>query len=491
MRLSDLPFLIESSGFVNRREGEIFYNPNEPSDKVEFIRYYAFPEDRPQFYDVAEREEKVQELYAQHVDNLYFVNSSKNSRMLAIYMIEFRNPETNINEYYYKFVSDTNDLAGKSFTSIPPGTKPGHGGYRLDSAASKSEMYAIKPSDVIKPLGIDDKEPTDIKREYKDTFKPENISGLIRDAAVEDFPEDLRDQMASYLDHAAMGQDQFVIKDGAKYRSAHEKYLGEWSAPIAVIKGEIDNPDILRESEISLLGGKGLEQYKHCEISYPTDVSQKLVDSYLISPSGKRIGISSKTKRSGGASASVLGLYEILQKKADDPNIQNVRDKYREQIEILELLVNNSQQKGPIALAQHVGIISDKEADMINEAISGSLFGDEGKLSVRLTNMKTDYNADTENPRYDENLHILTAVGHKACNKINLTDEFSDMIKDILTYDDFLQVYARTTKKGDDLLIEKFHITWPAKFQGQAKLDPYKALSASKIRGRIGFKFIK
>lgn len=410
--------------------------------------------------------------------------------MLALYVVRMENhqdADDPINEYYVKFIGGVKNLENK-FTKIDAGIKyPGHPGYLFNSKAAQSERFNIKPSDLISP-DIDINSP-------EAELQPDSISQLIADSPSDaHIPQDLKDQMVDYLKNSNTGDMIFNIKNGFKHRSAHEKYLGEWAAPIAVIKGQVVNPDELLKAEYHLMH-PGL--FSECNIVYPTNPTQKLVDSYVVHPkTGKRVGISSKTKSSGGAAASVTGLWEILQKKADDPNVATTMNNFSEAIDIIRMIVESNMREGPLVLGKYLEVINEDDAKvvlgMIEEISLGNgnnnSYNDLTKTLQRIVNEK---GANQDNDKYNIGFHVLTAVAFEVADRIKNSHsiKFTDAVKAILNHDDFIQVYASSKKDGEDLEFGHFKVTYPPSFEGQVELNVSKNYMATGIKGKMGFKF--
>jgi hypothetical protein len=51
-----------------------------------------------------------------------------------------------------------------------------------------------------------------------------------------------------------------------------------------------------------------------------------------------------------------------------------------------------------------------------------------------------------------------------------------------------VQIYAGTSKAGDDIKINSFKMVWPPEYDGVVKVDTAKNFTGTEIRGKISFK---
>ena len=67
----------------------------------------------------------------------------------------------------------------------------------------------------------------------------------------------------------------FRIVNGGQYASVHQKYLGEWAAPLALITAQFTPAEQLDDMQDQMLGGNSV---KAARVQYNTHVSSTLVD---------------------------------------------------------------------------------------------------------------------------------------------------------------------------------------------------------------------
>ena len=463
--------LIESVGFPNRKQGDEFYNPKDENDKVTFQQLILWP-DGPGVvaYDDPEQRDERLNAFVKEVQGKVFMLNKPNRGMLGLYIVHMVNASGE-DEYYIKYVKGVGNVAG-ILTAIPANIKGGgHGGYKFGSVIARKEAYPIKPSNIFKtetPMSAD------------------AVSGAI--AGAPGIPEDLKAQMTNYLMALAKGNKDFVIQDGNKYRTVHENYTGEFAAPIAVITGQVMPEGARLKAEQALLGG---ERFANCQIVFPLDPSQKLIDSKLVAPNGRTVGVSSKAKSTGGAAASLVGLYDTIQQKKDDQDFQKVLTDHPKFIKLVDTVVNMSAEAGFIQVCLDNKLIDQQDANTIAEGIKKAKSGGKStleELTPRLQNLVSGYGADTDNPRYNLIYHATAALSRQLSIKLEDIDPTS-AVKDLLNFSTMTQVYAGTSKAGEDIKMDTFKFVWPPQYEGKVVIDTAKNFTGTEIRGKISFKF--
>jgi len=463
-------FIKESVGFPNRKAGDGFINPKDPNDKAEFVELLLYPDGALAFEDPAQRDEFMSNFDSQVTGKVYYINKP-NSSMLGLYIVHMLTDAGD--EYYVRYVKNITNPAGV-LTAIPANLKSaGHGGYSYGSATAQKERYSIKPSNVF---------TTDAP------LSPEQIPAAI--AKVPDgIPQDLQKQMVDYLTALAAGNKEFVIEGGEKYRGAHENYTGEFAAPIAIIRGQVDNMDVQNRAEETLLGG---QKFADCKIVFPMGVSTLLVDSFVEAPNGRRVGVSSKAKTGSGAAASLEGLYKTIQDQKKNPAFQDTLKKYPQVINFINTVVENSAIDGYLMMLRQQELINQQEDQLLRDMIGNTkqgrgLANTFEMLTPDLQKVVASYGADTDNPRYNIVYHVTAGLARQLGEKLGEMP-ITEAVKDILNYSTMVQIYAGTSKAGDDIKINSFKMVWPPEYDGVVKVDTAKNFTGTEIRGKISFK---
>ena len=460
-------FLIESRGFAARKPGDSFVDPNNRDDVATFDGLELLPSDEISYatHDDFVKAYNKWRIRAERKSSVYELNSAITviRAAMIVSMTTPRGPEK-----YVLFVKDLKTLEGK-LTSIPPHVIPGHGGYVLNRATSLSERAGLKPSDVLSG---------------KKMVKPNQVSALLEparatagDAAV--------DQMQQYLDAlAARKGKNFRIEGGAQYASLHQKYLGEWAAPIALITSQFEPLSQLSKLEDAMLEGKSIKTGK---ILYNTNVSEALFDSSVV-VDGMEIAISSKAHKGGGAAASLKGIHDTIVNKHNAFGAAFWRDQRNSRFkDIVDSVMNKSAIDGVLDLAQQEGIFPKSDVAKIQRAIKD---GTEESLTVKTQRLMADYAANENHPQYNQGKHALAAVARALCKKLN-DEDYTDVAKAILNESNIVQMMFVTSVSGQDLVAKGFDLIWPPQFDGSINFYSGKNFSATEIKGRLGFKIVK
>lgn len=465
MFLSDL---LESVGFPNRKPGDEFYNPKDETDTSTFVELILWPDGSTRFENPEQRDQALKSFMDKVQGKIYMTNKP-NAGMLGLYIVHMNT--AGADEYYVRYVKNVANPAG-IMTDIPANAKAaGHGGYKFGSKVARKEAYPIKPSNVFTSEG---------------PYSPAQIPAAINKA--QGIPAELKTQMVNYLTALSKGDKEFVIVGGNDYREVHENYTGEFAAPIALIMGLISNQDVRQKAEAALLGG---EKFDNCQIIFPLSATEKLVDSKVVAPNGRIVGISSKAKRSGGAAASLTGLADTIKQKREDSDFQPILKEFADVIDMIETVNNMSAEAGFIQLSLDQKIIDNQDATVIADGIKRAKAGQKSTLddlTPRLQNLVGQYGADTDNPRYNIIYHAIAALSRQL--GIKLADmDITGAVKAILNFSTMCQIYAGTSKAGSDIKMDTFKMVWPPQYEGTVVIDTAKNFTSTEIRGKLGFKF--
>jgi hypothetical protein len=459
--------LIESRGFAARKPGDSFVDPNNRDDVATFDGLELLPADDISYatHDDFEAAYSKWRKKAEKKNSVYELNSPI-SVIRAAMIVSMTTPRGA--EKYVLFVKDLKTLEGK-LTSIPPHVIPGHGGYVLNRATSLSERAGLKPSDVLTG---------------KKMVKPNQVADLLEPARATagDAPVD---QMQEYLRAlAAKKGKNYRITGGAQFASLHQKYLGEWAAPIALITSQFDPLSQLSKLEDAMLEGKSVKTGK---IAYNTNVSEALFDSSVV-VDGMEIAISSKAHKGGGAAASLKGIHDTIVNKHSAFGAAFWRDERNSRFKaIVDSIMNKSAIDGVLDLAADEGIMPKSDVSKIQRAIKDNT---EENLTVKTQRLMADYAANENHPQYNQGKHTLAAVARALCKKLNAED-YTDVAKAILNESNIVQMMFVTGVSGEDLIAKGFELIWPPQFDGNINFYSGKNFSATEIKGRLGFKIVK
>jgi hypothetical protein len=459
-----------SRGFAARQPGDSFVDPTNREDLATFGGIIQIPDDAIS----AESYEDFVKIYSawkkktdRKANNRVYELNRLISVMRAAMVIHMNTERGD--EFFVLFVKDLRKLEGK-LTSIPPHVVTSdHGGYVLNRSSSLSERAGLKPSEVLLSSRA---------------LRPSEIAGLL-DAARPTAGDEPVDQMQEYLTAlVAKRGNNYRIKGGAKYESLHQKYLGEWAAPIALITGQFDPISQLVELEDSMLEGESIKRGK---VIYNTSAAEALFDSQ-VTVKNMEIAISSKAHKGGGAAASLKGLHDTITTKAHkfDPKFWRAERNKRFKM-VVETIMNSSAIDGVLELASSEGIIPNADINKIKTAIND---GGEPTLAVKTKRLLASYAANQQHPNYNYGKHVLASVARALCDKLN-DEDFTDVAKAVLNQSNVVQMMFVTSKSGEDLVIKQFRLIWPPRFDGNIHFYSGKNFSATEIKGRLGFKIGK
>ena len=461
--------LFESQGFVAISPGDELVNPSEPRDVAEFQELITLPRNGFRYDDTDQRDIAVAKVLKKLPGKAYFLNKPKSNQfgVIIVHLIV-----RNRSEYYFQYTTDVASIRGK-FTEIPPRVKnPKHGGYVYNGDRTLSERSGIKPSEILMNEGpYHYKEIVDLLDKAKPTVDRELVL-----------------QVQSYLESLTQGKPKYVIQGGAKYHTIHAKYLGEWAAPIALITGAFDKIT-KRGIETNLLGGK---QLRRGLIKYPLAVNETLFDSVVV-VGDSSVNISSKSAARKGASASLQGLYDAMNKRENFPPTFYTKGKTAKFYKITKLIMENNALDGILALARMESIIDELDENCIRGLVENMKTNPRAntlnKLTPKLKAMVSLYQADLKSPLYNLLWHTLAVVSKHTAAQLN-DEDYSSVIKEILNHASVVQAYLLTKVKGNDLIVDGFHIVYPPEFSGKVIFDSTKNFTSTEVRGRLNFKLI-
>lgn len=467
MRLHDIKPIHESRGFVARRPGDEYVDMSNRSDIAIFTGLTLLPSDGEEYENNSELLSSLNDFKAETTGKVYEINKplSNMKAAMIVNMDTQRGPE-----HYILYTNNLNRLEGK-LTNIPPGVIRGHGGYVMNKKISHSERSGLKPGEVLKS---------------NSPVIPSQVPNLLN-VARSTAGDEAVTQMQDYLKALANGRGNgYVIEDGAQFASLHEKYLGEWAAPIAFITGQFSPSSQMSELEENMTDGQSLNTGK---IIYNTNARESLFDS-TVAVGNNEILISSKASKGGGAAASLKGLHDAMTKKADkfprgfwdDEKNARFRD-------IVQDIMDNSSIDGVFEVAKLEGLIDQRDETVIRQGLSKKKMAQsEFAPTQRISDMMSNYAAYTHHPDYHPAKHAMAGLARAVVNKLN-DEDFTDTIKQILNNANVIQMYFETTMKGKDLIAKGFKLVWPPRFDGKIKFDSVKSFSATEAgRGKLCFK---
>ncbi len=456
--MRELINLLESVGLANRRPGDRW--SNNQGDEIIFSDLTFYPESGA-FDDVDAMNSAIAEV-AQSIGvtpgSITWTNQPRGA--LAFAIAHFVDAD---NQDYY---------LGRYFRSISPNARENNfpndlpGGFQLQTKAAKKERAGYKPSDVLTRL---------------DRLTPQDIY----DQIAERFGADSSEAQATAAFMSATGTSDIAMPLGNMDFAAFTNYFAEMLQPMALVMGKArrGNAD---EAESKFLTEGGFDT---CVISFGGSKIGGLVDSTLTNPAGQILGLSSKAK--DGAKASAKNLKEKVDEMRTDPDGRAILEKYREEVAVLEMIVEGGYLNGPLNLAMTYDIIKPEEKQQILALRKLSL-GDfrEDMLSDNLQdlwNSRSAADPSTISPFY----HMLAAVAYPVANYINDNTNFSRAASDILNFGAFIQAQTHAAQKGGNIILKPFDYTYPSTAVTGVILSAHKTYYSTGNKGNFTFKILK
>lgn len=344
-------------------------------------------------------------------------------------------------------------------------------GYQYAKAA-KQENVPIKPADLI---------PDDNPRSM-DQLITELKTNLERKLAGTEY-SDLIQILSTAIDLAAQGAIE-IIPNSADYANVISKYGGEFLGIIALAKGGVRKGDIEK-----MLNAMNMDSLVGSEVIFPPNKAQELIDSFLITPNGTQLGISTKIHEGGGAASSLSGVAKLI--NAD------IARKFPKGAKIIRLLGTAAAGSKDPTQAPNLGIvIAAKEYGLINDEDISSLANiDPGATDIevitapnlkRMTKSQGIDPRTINNPSYRVWYHALAAIANDLIITVNKDQEFKDAMMAALNNNNYLQMLTDVRKRGDGITID-YYGKFPLVFKGSPVLSN-KVYFATGQKGRIGFK---
>ena len=462
MRAHELLFnLNESRGVSARQPGDVYVSVTDPTKTITIIEVKLVRPDNAYAFDSkAELDGALTQVIPANGKRVNDNAPSSSSR--AAIVAEVETNEGN-REFWVRYVQDLMSAHGKWLTFR---------GYKYQ-ASIESESLPIKPSDI-----IPDESPRTVK-ELLDTIDA-NLHTKLKDTPY----AHMADLIDKVIEEAA-GKNRPITFEKRSQAGIIAKYAGEYAGVIALLSDNIQN---IKLSDIE--ARYGLTDLDKSKIVFPQSTTGMLIDSNLITPDGRQIGISSKMYKAGGAASSLLGIYRIM--------TPAIAEKFPTGAAIIKDLAAlpaysadpaNAAALGPIQLALQLGIITDSDLKEIEQLPRNGrdvrvLKSDSLKKIIKAqgiapgTNQRSDYSVFN---------HLLAAIVNILVHKVNNNPEFSAIVNAILLDTAYIQILTKVGVQGNNVTF-----TYYAKLPDTNKPFIYnKNYFATGNKGRIGFKLEK
>jgi hypothetical protein len=270
--------------------------------------------------------------------------------------------------------------------------------------------------------------------------------------------------------------------------------LGETIGPVALIQG-MDVGTGAEAAKRDLLSGG---DWSGSSVNFPSEKNYGLVDSYIVTPGGVEVGISSKGEK--GATASVKNIADGIKhvKTKGTPEQKKLLDTYSRQVDIIDSIGNSSAIEFPIRYGIENEMISSGTGRYIIQLIKAGAKSLDGFPPEDRSNSSADEvmslvqskGADTKKENYNIGYHALAALAQQVARKINGDPEFGEACLKFLNSSPVIQLHMYIkTNKDDSVDVTKFVSKYPPNFQGTVALDPSKNYSGTMAGGRMSFAY--
>ena len=307
---------------------------------------------------------------------------------------------------------------------------------------------------------------------------------------LDQFPQEEREIIADMIDNVGT-----PVNCTKEYYRNYEVQAGEIVAPFALTQNRLVTGNY-QDAENKLLDmlEPGLKWSSMNNVFFPADEAEELIDSYLISPKGIRVGISSKDG-GGGAKASAVSIANTLEENRDriskmHPDFlkSNVNAQYFRFLDIIkEPGVKNQIYK----LAAEVALITTGERDQLISLLAAGGQGlNDANAIIKIVGDKfyatcmdpaTYKPRDTNSTRYRILYHFSAGLAKLTAAKMNEDVESLDrFFRTILESSNMVQVKAKFKLQGEDKgNFTQFTVIYPPVFDGTIRFHPFKKTAAT------------
>jgi hypothetical protein len=441
--------LTEARGLFARQAGEQFYN-QELNQSATLLSIDTYP-DQGRFDSAESMQDQIEEL-EQELGQIEWVNTSTGNQAFAIAKFELDDGTPMHWGRYFRDI--TSSMLGKWPSKAYPV------GWRSGLATAVKAKRGLQPTDLIGTDGL---------------LTAKQAINLVSQNAP---PED-RDRLIEALNSIQQGRLP-VFENMAEDAAAVRDYFGEIMAPLALINRLVGGQ--AEEAQSLLLGD---QKWSDCQISWPQDESNPLIDSALHAPNGEVVGISSKG--GSGASSSIVNVYQAIdQARKNQPKLIK---QFSSAVDIIETIKNNSAIDAPLILAQKLGIISENTRRRVPQLIDMNIQKPEGQFTKKELELITKRKFKFDHPSFNGGAALLASIAAEVTSLINQDPLFARAIKAFMNQSSTVQINLFTSVRGKDVHVTRIEAIYPPNFQGQFLIQHEKNYTATeKPRGKLTLK---
>ena len=330
------------------------------------------------------------------------------------------------------------------------------------------------------------------------------VAGKIRnsEAFPKDVPPEEREIIANMIEN--IDSSMPATKD---YKGNYEIQIGEIAGPIALSQGSSIIGGAVNEAQEQLLKvvEPGLTWLAMKNVEYPADESQKLIDSYLVSSKGTKIGISAKDGK-GGAKASAVSIAETIDRKPDVIKTKNPKffTEFPEYLSWMDVIKEKDKKYQIYKLANKLGILNTGEVEAVKKLVDDpSSWNDAERIEQAVPRHYNAYmNSNTyrpkdktlKNAKYRKLWHFTTTLAKNVAIQMNDDPErLNRFFKTVLESGNMIQIKSTFQMTSDtEGKFSKMTVIYPPVFEGNIKFDAGKEFYANmNLPGSMGFGFAR
>jgi hypothetical protein len=461
----DSVLMEKARGLLYREKGDQFFQGSRenPTAEIVFDTVDYYPDMPGAYSNYEEMADVGKDLFKQYPQITWFNKPTTSSKAFAI--ITFDGPEPGQKTYFGKFFNEIkSDMSGFWKNNELPG------GWQLNKDSSlKGAYYKLKPSDLFEP-DSSFSSPSDCVAAIQ--------SNPTNNPAVPRIVPGMQELLTGVLP---------TFKNVGDMATAVRDDLGETIGPIALIQG-MPMGSGAEAARKDLLGSNG--SYEGSSIYFPASKINGLVDSYITTPDGIEIGISSKGEQ--GAKASVKNIADGI-KLARERGMDDLLEKYAEQVETIEKVGKLGSVEFPLVFGIEQGLITQQQGYIIMDLIKKNIkdisqiaMNDEDRTV--LTSIMAKIKPQLTNPRYNVGYHILSQLAREVSHNINSDPMFGEAALKFLNTSPIIQLHMSVSGK-DDVKVSGFTSKYPPDFKGTVGLDASKVYAATGTNGRVSFSY--
>jgi hypothetical protein len=282
-----------------------------------------------------------------------------------------------------------------------------------------------------------------------------------------------------------------------EYKANYEVQFGEVAAPLAITSG-INVSGSIQDAENILLNylDPGVKFQSIQQVEFPENIAEKLIDSYLITPNGSKVGVSSKDKK-GGAAASISSIIETINKKMAiiEQRVPTFQKRFKYYLDILKVMEGTPGKKVAFDVAAAMKIITPQVAEQAyNAMLAGpndleSLKAIDGGKYYDLTIGYTGYNPTITHNMYQLHYHSTASLARIVEAKFNENmEDVKNFFGTVLESSNMIQVMTTLSAKDGQGAFTNFNVIYPPTFTGGIKLEAGSYFYATKPPAGFTFK---